>query len=86
MDCSGITYLDDIVVLSKTFDDHLQRVQEMLERIRAAGLTLKPEKMSAVSKWGRFLGHLLSADVIKPNPHSITKVKLCPKSKNTTEV
>ena len=38
-----LIYLDDIVVFVSTFDEHLQRVEEVINRIRTAGLKLKPE-------------------------------------------
>lgn len=39
-----LIYLDDIIVFSKTFDVHLKRLSEVLDRIKAAGLKLKPSK------------------------------------------
>ena len=81
-----LIYLDDIVVFGSTFDEHLQRVQEVLERIKAAGLKLKPEKCQLFQKEVDFLGHLVSAEGIKPNPHNIEKVKHWPVPKNATEV
>ena len=68
-----LIYLDDIVVFGKTFDEHLQRVEEVLDRIKAAGLKLKPEKCQLFHREVDFLGHLVSADGIKPNPHNIAK-------------
>ena len=58
----------------------------MLERIKAAGPKLKPEKCQLFQKEVDFLGHLVSAEGIKPNPHNIEKVKHWPKPKNATEV
>ena len=81
-----LIYLDDIVVFGKTFDEHLQRVEEVLDRIKAAGLKLKPEKCQLFQREVDFLGHLVSADGIKPNPHNIAKIKQWPKPSNVTEV
>jgi hypothetical protein len=36
--------LDDVVIFSKTFDEHIERLSTVLDRIRTAGLKLKPEK------------------------------------------
>ena len=51
-----LIYLDDIVVFGKTFVEHMLRVQEILERIKPAGLKLKPENVNC-SK-----GRLISLD------------------------
>ena len=39
-----IVYLDDINIYSKTFDEHLEKLQEVLQRLQAAGLKLGPDK------------------------------------------
>ena len=41
---SCLIYLDDVVIFSKTFDEHIERLSTVLDRIRTAGLKLKPEK------------------------------------------
>ena len=39
-----LCYIDDILVFSKTFDDHLHHLSQVFEILRDAKLTLKPEK------------------------------------------
>jgi hypothetical protein len=39
-----LAFLDDILVLGKTFDDNLQNLEEALQRFRKYGLKLKPKK------------------------------------------
>ena len=39
-----LIYIDDIIVFGKSFEQHISREEEVLERIKAAGLKLKPEK------------------------------------------
>ena len=81
-----LIYLDDIVVFGKTFEEHMIRVQEVLERIKAAGLKLKLEKCQLFQREVDFLGHLVSADGVRPNPHNIAKIKLWPTPSNVTAV
>ncbi|KAG5267118.1 hypothetical protein AALO_G00218190 [Alosa alosa] len=44
-------YLDDVVVFSRTWKDHLTHVRDVLQRIKTAGLTVNPNKC-AMAQWG----------------------------------
>ena len=39
-----IIYLDDIIVFSKTPEEHIKRLRDIFEKLAAAGLRLKPSK------------------------------------------
>ena len=39
-----LIYIDDIIVFGSDFDEHMDRVKQVLTRLEAAGLKLKPEK------------------------------------------
>lgn len=69
-----IIYLDDIVVFGSSFQEHLQRVEEVLHRIHDSGMKLKPEKCNLFQKKVTFLGHVVSSKGILPNPDNITKI------------
>ncbi|KAK8772958.1 hypothetical protein V5799_012507 [Amblyomma americanum] len=43
---SCLVYLDDVVIFSDTFEEHLRRLRAVFEAIRSAGLSLKPENVS----------------------------------------
>ena len=45
---SCFAYLDDILIASRTFDDHLRHLREVFGRLREAGLHLKPKKFSVM--------------------------------------
>jgi hypothetical protein len=53
-------YLDDLVIYSEDFDQHLQHVSQVLYRLRKAGLTVKPSKVVFAVKEISFLGHHVS--------------------------
>ena len=41
---TALLYLDDVIVISPDFMSHLQRLEEVLQRLQSAGLKLKPQK------------------------------------------
>ena len=57
-----IPYLDDIIVYSTTFDDHLQQLRKVLRRLRERGAKLKPSKCKLFQRGVVFLGRVLSED------------------------
>ena len=75
---SCFVYIDDIVIASRTFDEHLQHLCEVLSRLQSAHLLLKPEKCSLLCEEVQFLGHVISADDIRPDPMKTEKVRLYP--------
>ena len=52
----------------------MSRVRQVFSRLQAAGLKLRPEKCDVLQKEVTFLGHVVSATVVKPNPVNIAKV------------
>ncbi|MCG8044298.1 MAG: ribonuclease H family protein, partial [Candidatus Thiodiazotropha endolucinida] len=68
------------------FEEHMNRVEEVLERIKAAGLKLKPGKCTLLQKEVLFLGHIVSGDGVKPNPINISKILSWPKPKTAKQV
>jgi len=58
-------YLDDIVVVTKTFDEHLERLSRVLSRIRGARLTINPDKSKFCRSHVKYLGFLVQHDGLK---------------------
>lgn len=83
---SCLVYLDDIVVFSDTFEQHLQRLQAVLDAIRAAGLSLKPEKCHFGYDELKFLGHVVSYAGIRPDPDKTIAVASFPTPANKHEL
>ena len=69
-----IVYLDDINIYSKTFDEHLLKLNEVLNRLRAAGLKLGLDKCHFLQRQIEFLGHIVSDQGISTDPAKIDKV------------
>ena len=81
-----LIYIDDVIVFGKDFDQHMQRLEEVLDRIKKAGLKLKASKSYLLQKEVIFLGHVVSGEGIKPSPTNVTKVVDWPTPKTAKQV
>ena len=71
-------YIDDILVCSRTFDDHLLHLKQVFERLRKAGLKLKPRKCVFLKPDIQYLGHVISKSGISPDPGKTDKIRKYP--------
>ena len=81
-----LAYLDDLIVFSSTFVEHLERLQLVLNRLKEANLKLKPNKCFLFQRRVKFLGSIISADGIEPDPEKVQAVAEWPRPRNLTEV
>ncbi|KAK3715036.1 hypothetical protein QZH41_002685 [Actinostola sp. cb2023] len=70
-----LVYLDDIVVYSGTFEEHLERLEKLFNRLREHGLTLQPDKCHFLKREVTYVGHLLSAEGITTDPEKTAAVR-----------
>ena len=73
-----LVYLDDVIVLGRSFSEHLQNLQVVFHRMRQAGLTLKPSKCDLLKQKVQYLGHIVSKDGISVDPMKVNKVQAWP--------
>ena len=81
-----IIYLDDIIVYSKTPEEHLQRLKAVFEKISKAGLKLKPNKCEFFKSEITYLGHVVSHRGIARDPKKIRAIQQWPRPTTVTEV
>jgi transposase InsO family protein len=70
-----VVFLDDILVYSDTFENHLQRLKNVFQRLRDCGLKLKPSKCEFLKTHCQYLGHVVSAEGVSTDPSKINKVQ-----------
>ena len=66
-----LAYLDDVIVFSKKRSEHAADLRAVFDRIRYAGLKLKPSKCSLFANHVLYLGHVISAAGVSPNPSKL---------------
>ena len=79
-------YLDDIIIYSRSEKEHLEHLEEIFMRLKAAGLKLKLEKCGFFKRHIQYLGHLISTDGFQPLPEKVESIAKMPAPKNSKEV
>jgi hypothetical protein len=73
LDIFIVAYLDDILVYSETLEEYVQYVKKVLDKLRTAGLLLKPEKCNFHKDEVTFLGYIVGKDGIRID---LSKIKV----------
>ena len=71
-------YLDDILVMGATFEEHLFNLRCVFDRLRNAGLRLKPSKCYLARKEVEYLGYVISEHGVAADPQKIKAVQEFP--------
>ena len=83
---NSMAYLDDIVVFSPTFEQHLEDLKQVFGRIQKANLKIKPPKCSFAKDGIDYLGFVITPRGIECDPAKTAKVAEFPEPKDRTEV
>ena len=80
-----LVYMDDILVYSKTREEHLSHLDEVLSLLHQHQYYVKPKKCDFLKTEVKFLGHIISQDGLKVDPDKINTVKQwqAPKDKSS---
>lgn len=81
-----IIYLDDVLIFGRTPEEHKYRLQQVLQRIREAGIKLSPSKCSFMKDRVTYLGHVISKNGIETDPEKISKVRDWPLPKTEDQL
>jgi hypothetical protein len=79
-------YLDDILIFSKSPEEHISHVETVLKKIKEHGFFLKLSKCDFFQTSITYLGHLINADGIMPDPKKLSAVKDWPTPKSILDV
>ncbi|OWZ16768.1 hypothetical protein PHMEG_0009390 [Phytophthora megakarya] len=81
-----LVYLDDIIIFTRGgIGRHVVELAGVLERLRAAGLSLKLKKCTFATTAMEYLGHHLSSRGVQPADRLVTAVRAFPRPADTTE-
>jgi hypothetical protein len=81
-----LVYLDDVLLHSATEEGTLNLLDTVFKRFQSAKLTIKMTKCSFFPTYIEYLGHIVEAGVIRPNPQRVDALKRIVRPKNISEL
>ena len=79
-------YLDDVIIFSRSFEEHVDHLRQVFDRLRQAGLKLQPKKCTFGQTEVKYLGHIVSKDGVATDPDKIKLVKDYPIPTKVSEI
>ena len=81
-----MVYLDDILVFSKSFSEHLSDIEEVLQKLRESNIKIKPSKCVWAAPSVKYLGHVVSLHGIAADPDKTRAILEFPIPKDKTQL
>ena len=79
-------YIDDIIVFSRTWEDHLQHLRLLMSRLEEVGLKLKPSKCHFAKREVEYLGFMVTPEGLKPTQRHTSSISSYPVPINLKEL
>ncbi len=80
-------YIDDLLTITKsTYEDHLSKLRQVLERLQDANLRVNANKSSFTQEEVEYLGYILTRQGIKPIPEKVSTMLAIESPKNAKEL
>uniref|UniRef100_A0A9J8CAA1 ribonuclease H n=1 Tax=Cyprinus carpio carpio TaxID=630221 RepID=A0A9J8CAA1_CYPCA len=79
-------YLDDVVIHSEAWEEHLDRLRRVLSELRLAGLTANPRKCHLSLSEAKYLGFQVGRSLIRPQEKKVEAILSAPRPRTKTQV
>lgn len=79
-------YLDDIIIISRTFEEHVALLDRVLEKLQFANLTINLSKCQFFRSKLRYLGYIVDSQGLRTDPDKVEAILNYPTPKNRKEV
>ena len=70
-----IVYIDDLLIYSKSYEEHIEHIRKIFEKLREVNLMVKLKKCKFCMPSIEFLGHIIGKDGLQPDPTKIEKME-----------
>jgi len=81
-----LVYIDDVIIYSKTEEEHLNHIDLFLKVVEQAGFKIKPSKCQLFRRKLNFLGHTISSHGIQPNMDKVAAIDAIGPAKKTRDI
>lgn len=82
----GFVYLDDLLIISRTFEDHLSHLSEVSSRLRQANLTINVDKSKFCLTYTKYLGYVVGGGRLQVDPGKVEAITSFPVPKTTRQI
>ena len=79
-------YLYDVIVPGRTKEEHLQNIKQVLSALNEYGMTLRLDKYEFFRQQVTYLGHVISADGLKPSEQRVKEIVKIPTPENVKQL
>ena len=79
-----MAYIDDIEIATETVEDHMVRLREVFECLRETSSEMRVAKCDFMKSEIKYLGRIVSAEGVKPDPKAVAKLRDWEKPHNKT--
>lgn len=81
-----LVYMDDLIIFSKSFEDHIRHLRFVFQRLSDYNVHLNPKKCHFAQEEIEYLGHVISTKGILPHPNKLRAISDMPAPTNLKEV
>lgn len=85
-ECKVFAYLDDVIIISQSFEEHVTLLERVFEKLSAANLTINLEKSSFFRNKLRYLGYVVDSQGLRTDPEKVQAILDYPTPSNKKEV
>lgn len=68
-------YFDDVLIATKTWEEHVHTLRRFFQQVKNAGLTIKPSKSEVGFRSVKFLGHIVGHGILRPQIETLEKIE-----------
>lgn len=86
MEAKTFAYLDDVIIISSSFEDHVSRLLRVLDKLRQANLTVNFEKCKFFRSELKYLGYVVDVHGLRTDPEKVEAIINFPTPLNRKEL
>ena len=79
-------YIDDILIHTTTWEEHVKLLKEVMRRLQKTGLTARPTKCHIGYSEVEFLGHVVGNGILKPRPQKVDSIREAKRPETKTQL